>query len=331
MLRRYTIYDIQEYAKLSGGKCLSKEYINLSSPLKWRCEKGHTWDADFQIIKQGSWCPACLKPQKDKEERLEVLSTIAKARGGICISKEYINNSTKVQFKCDQEHIWMMRPHDIKAGQWCPKCGIKKRSESRKSSIEIYHKYAKRKGGKLLSDNYINGHKKLLWQCNEGHQWSASGIMVINAETWCPYCAGRHKDIKDMQDLADKRGGKCLSKKYIDSKTKLKWQCGKGHIWLSAPYNIADNCWCPTCGYEIATEKQKDSIEKYKKIAKKKSGKLLSVEYTNNRTPLLWQCKKGHQWKAQPLNIQHQNSWCPYCFDIARGRKLRPTVVFADL
>ena len=321
--QRYTLSDLQEYASRFDGKCLSKEYINLSTPLKWRCEKGHTWDADFQIIRQGGWCPACMKPQKDKEERFDFLKKIAKERGGKCLSKEYINNTTKAQFKCGEGHIWLMTPHSIKVGQWCPKCGIKRRTEKRKTPIEVYKKYAQDKGGKFLSTNYASGHEKLLWQCGKGHQWCAPGVMVINSKTWCPHCRGMYKDISDMQALAKKRGGKCLSEKYVNSSTKLKWQCDKGHVWKSAPYNIIDNCWCPICGYVVATEKQKDSIEIYQKIAKKNGGKLLSKEYTNNRTSLLWQCEKGHKWNARPLNIRHQKSWCPYCFDIKMGRNVR--------
>ncbi|MCA6437770.1 MAG: hypothetical protein IM600_09745 [Bacteroidetes bacterium] len=325
--QRYTLDDLQEYASRSGGKCLSKEYVNLSTPLKWRCEKGHTWDADFQIIRQGGWCPACNKPQKDKEEKLKILKNIAKERGGKCLSKEYINNSTKVQFKCGEGHIWLMRPHDFKAGQWCPKCGIKRRIEKRKTPIEVYKKYAHSKGGKFLSTNYSSGHQKLLWQCGKGHQWSAAGVMVVNAKTWCPHCRGMYKDISDMQALAKKRGGKCLSKKYINSKTKLKWQCDKGHVWQSAPNNITNNCWCPTCGYVTNGAKQNDSIEKYKKIAIKKGGRLLTDIYINNNTLMLWQCKNGHKWKARGANVFHMNSWCPFCFDIKMGRKVRQTLI----
>jgi hypothetical protein len=325
--QRYTLEDLQEYAAHSGGKCLSKEYVNLSTPLKWRCEKGHTWDADFQIIRQGGWCPACLKPKQDKNERLERVKNIAKERGGKCLSNEYITGLTKIKFKCGEGHVWLMASKYIKAGQWCPKCGIKRRAEKRRSPIGIFKKHAERKGGQLLSKEYINGNTKLLWQCAKGHQWSATGMMVIHANSWCPHCKGMYKNITDMQVLAKKRGGVCLSKKYINSKTKLKWQCNKGHQWMSAPYNIIDNCWCPTCGYEIATEKQKDNIEIYRKIAVKKGGKLLSVEYINNRTPLIWQCKKGHKWKARPINIRHLNSWCPVCFDISQGRKMRKITI----
>ena len=36
--------------------------------------------------------------------------------------------------------------------------------------------------------------------------------------------------IKDMQELAKARGGKCLSKKYVNGRVKLKWKCAEGHM-----------------------------------------------------------------------------------------------------
>jgi len=49
--------------------------------------------------------------------------------------------------------------------------------------------------------------------------------------------------IEEMQRIAESRGGKCLSEKYINNRTKLKWQCEKGHIWEAAPRRS----WCPYC------------------------------------------------------------------------------------
>ena len=41
-----------------------------------------------------------------------------------------------------------------------------------------------------------------------------------------------------MRELAQQKGGKCLSNKYINVDTKLRWKCGEGHIWESIPYLI---------------------------------------------------------------------------------------------
>ena len=50
-----------------------------------------------------------------------------------------------------------------------------------------------------------------------------------------------------------------------------------------------------------------------KNIAHSKNGDCLSTEYINVRTPILWSCEKGHQWKASLSNIIQHNSWCPKC------------------
>ncbi|PKM92484.1 MAG: hypothetical protein CVU81_00175, partial [Euryarchaeota archaeon HGW-Euryarchaeota-1] len=42
-------------------------------------------------------------------------------------------------------------------------------------------------------------------------------------------------------------GGKCLSTKYINANTKLKWQCKEGHRWEAIPSSIKKGSWCPVC------------------------------------------------------------------------------------
>jgi len=76
----------------------------------------------------------------------------------------------------------------------------------------------------------------------------------IRAGTWCPICSpkGRGKKrrltIEEMQGIAKKRGGKCVSKRYKDAKTKLKWECKCGNVWDATPQKIKQGRWCPVCG-----------------------------------------------------------------------------------
>jgi hypothetical protein len=58
-----------------------------------------------------------------------------------------------------------------------------------------------------------------------------------------------------MQALAKTKGGKCLSKKYINGKNKLKWQCGKGHQWKTTSMCVFSGNWCPTCSYPRVKKK----------------------------------------------------------------------------
>ncbi|NOZ48109.1 MAG: hypothetical protein GXO79_15230 [Chlorobi bacterium] len=111
------------------------------------------------------------------------------------------------------------------------------------------HKIAELKGGCCLSDTYKNQKIKLLWQCKNGHKWWAQPDSLIHQNSWCPVCAGNKKlTIEEMVELANKKGGKCLSQKYINSKSKLLWECKIGHRWFTSAFSIkVRNSWCPVC------------------------------------------------------------------------------------
>ena len=100
----------------------------------------------------------------------------------------------------------------------------------------------------------------------------------------------------------------CLSKKYINGYTKLKWQCKNGHTWLASLSNIkTGGYWCPFC-----SGKAKHTIKEMREMAKMRSGKCLSTQYVNIYTKLKWQCDKKHRWNASPGNVI-KGSWCPIC------------------
>ena len=66
--------------------------------------------------------------------------------------------------------------------------------------------------------------------------------------------AGRNKrmasedyTIDDMRELAESRGGQCLSTEFSGIGSKLKWKCGFGHDWEATPVCIKAGHWCPEC------------------------------------------------------------------------------------
>ena len=111
-----------------------------------------------------------------------------------------------------------------------------------------------------------------------------------------------------MQQLAESRGGKCLSEEYINNTTKLSWECREGHVWKTTPHTVKEGYWCPTCRHD----KSKKTIEQMQELAKNRGGKCLSKEYIHSTIKLTWQCKEGHTWETSPKNIQ-QGKWCPHC------------------
>jgi len=119
--------------------------------------------------------------------------------------------------------------------------------KSKKLTIEEMKIIAEGRDGKCLSNKYINNITKLLWECKFGHQWEATPGNIKRGR-WCLKCSGKKKlTIKEMQEIAESRGGKCLSEKYVNWKTKLLWECKCEYQWEAIPNNIKRGTWCPKC------------------------------------------------------------------------------------
>ena len=124
---RLTLQKMKEAAARFGGDCLSTEYKNLYTPMLWRCAKGHEWKAQGQNVRRGKWCLRCSGKAR---ATIEEMRAIAGSRRGKCVSKAYINMSTKLIWECERGHRWPARPHLVKQGQWCPQCaGAKRRKK----------------------------------------------------------------------------------------------------------------------------------------------------------------------------------------------------------
>ena len=310
----------KKFAKSKGGKCLSKIYLMNKVNLKWECGKGHLWESSYigVVGSRGSWCPECAGIKK---LTIEEMHKMAKERGGKCLSKKYVNSITKLRWECAKGHQWKTSPTNIRGGPWCPECGGNK-----KLTIEEMHKIAKSRGGKCLSKKYVNLKTKLRWECAEGHRWKASARVVRHGLAWCPECGGSKKlTIEEMHKMAKERGGKCLSKKYVNGKTKLRWECAKGHKWRASGSSIKHGTWCPECAKAKSGASQRLTIEEMHKVAKSRGGKCLSKKYVNSRTKLRWECAKGHKWRASGSLIKH-STWCPECAKAKSGASQRLTI-----
>ena len=63
---RHSVDALHAIAAERGGKCLTECYTNSQARLEWECQRGHTWLASFNSIKQGSWCPECRAASRDR-------------------------------------------------------------------------------------------------------------------------------------------------------------------------------------------------------------------------------------------------------------------------
>lgn len=119
--------------------------------------------------------------------------------------------------------------------------------------------------------------------------------------------------LKEIQDIAARNGGTCLSSEYLHSHAHLRFKCNQGHTWEATPTNIKRGKWCKKCGRIRGGLKKRLGIQRMREIASERGGKCLSKSYENSQKSLLWRCSKGHTWLAKPNNIITLKTWCPHC------------------
>ncbi len=61
--------EVQSAAKFRGGECLSHNFIDMRTKLKWKCAFGHEFEATpILVLRAGHWCPECLPPPWDYDK-----------------------------------------------------------------------------------------------------------------------------------------------------------------------------------------------------------------------------------------------------------------------
>ena len=246
------------------------------------------------------------------------MQEIAQARGGACLSAAYVNNSTKLLWRCAENHEWKATPAHIATGGWCPRC----HNRNNPRTLAQMKALAVQRGGECISKVYRRNEVKLKWRCAEGHVWSAAPSGIIGG-TWCPVCGkSKKKTLRDMHRVAAERGGKCLSRSYRNSRTKLQWECKLGHTWWAQPGSVFAGTWCRRCKDLHSGDSQRLAIEDMRVTAAERGGRCLSTEYRNSGTKLRWQCSQGHKWMATPGHVRN-GRWCPECKRLKSGASQR--------
>ncbi|KKN45210.1 hypothetical protein LCGC14_0685370 [marine sediment metagenome] len=319
MVHLLTIEDMQNLVKRHGGRCLSKIYHNTKTKLIWECKYLHKWETTPMVIQKGSWCPICAKKRNSETRALSLdsMQKIAEEKGGRCLSKRYTNNKTKLLWECQIKHQWEATPKAIKQGAWCPECKKTRKVAHKRYSLQDMIQLAESRDGKCLSKEFKNVRSKIHWECSKKHRWKAVPDSVLRG-TWCPICAHdkvismQRLTLDDMQNLAKKHGGICLSTEYNNFHSMLLWKCKNEHQFKATPKVIKTGTWCVICAYKEGTRHPKYTIQDMQALAENHKGKCLSKKFTNMITKLSWQCEEGHIWETTPHIIQ-QGSWCAIC------------------
>lgn len=132
---RKTIEDCHNTALSRSGKCLETAYINSKSPMQWQCSCGYIWTSNYHDICGGHWCPKCGDAIK---KSLACCCSMAVSQGGKCLSTEYVNNKTPLEWMCARGHVFQSPWMYVQAGHWCPYCLNKTENLVRRSFEKFF-------------------------------------------------------------------------------------------------------------------------------------------------------------------------------------------------
>lgn len=189
MSKKHTIEFIRsQVSKLAPGyQCLSTEYINSKTKLNLVCKNSHQFLTSYNSFQRGSRCSKCAGLKKLTIEFVK--SKVLKLEPGYqCLSTEYKNSTSKLNFICDQGHEYLSTWSIFNSGSRCPKCFSKVGRP--KPTIGFVKNEVSRlaPGYQCLSDIYINGYnQKLNFICDRGHNYQAK-YQDFRTGRRCPKC-----------------------------------------------------------------------------------------------------------------------------------------------
>ncbi|MDR3766601.1 MAG: zinc-ribbon domain-containing protein [Butyricicoccus sp.] len=171
----------------------------------WRCEKGHTWRASVQSrTRDGTGCPVCagrviLPGENDMASRFPLIAREwhPVKNGSLLPSQVAPTCKRQVWWLCPRGHAYTaavgMR---TMRNSNCPYCAGKRVlpgfNDLASTHPQIAAQWHPTLNGTLTPQMVTAGsHKKIWWQCGEGHSWNAALYSRTgNPKRGCPVCAG---------------------------------------------------------------------------------------------------------------------------------------------
>jgi len=157
-----------------GYECLSDNYKNSKTKLKFICPEQHIFYMSWGSFKSGCRCPQCGRKKTEDSIRLNIeyikRKTYELTNGEYkCLSDSYKNNRTKLKFRCPKNHDFMMSWDNFCRGSRCPICANSRRGTKRGINIHYIKEYVQQFGYICLSDVYGTSYDHLKLKCTEDH------------------------------------------------------------------------------------------------------------------------------------------------------------------
>lgn len=233
MSKKLTIDFVKSEFERKGWELTSTEYVNCKTHLKYICPKGHKGTTIWSNWRRKAGCPIC---SGKKKHTIEFIRKEFEKEGWVCVSTEYINAFTKLNYICSNGHHGSITWDNWNHGNRCAIC-----AGNKKPNIDFVRAVFEKEKCVLVSTVYINSDQKLDYICTKGHKSSITWshwqrgdrcqecyfISRVGSGHWNwqggiskePYCQDWTKDLKEFVKERDQY--KCINP-YCNSKSPDK-------------------------------------------------------------------------------------------------------------
>ena len=305
--------------------------------VNWVCGEGHRWTATISNrTRNGSGCPFCAgnRAVSGKTDLATVRPDLAaewdiQQNGDLSPDVVGAFSAIKVWWTGSCGHSWDAAINNRSSGAGCPVCAGKRAIRGVTDLAAIRPDLAAQwhHSNKLRPDEVVPGSgKKVVWQCAEGHTWTAAVYSRHVLGTGCPYCYGKYV-ITGKTDLATRRpdlvsewdDSNALSPRDVPagSTRRATWRCKQGHRWeaVISSRSGPQNTGCPHCYGRRAVPGETD-------LATLRHDLAVEWDISNKSRPervkptshakVLWRCSRDLVWEATVVS-RVNGLGCPRC------------------
>jgi hypothetical protein len=254
----------------------------------------------------------------------------AAARGGRCLSPQYLGIKTKLSFECALGHAWETTPDTIRRGSWCPQCAKVGSSLGERITRTVLQCMFGTKFPKVRPSWLLAGKKRALELDGFAEELSIAfeyhGPQHYEAGTgW-----QTEKKVAQIQErdalkarLCHERGIRVIIVPDFRDPNDLSGcmdQIEHAVLWagLHIPKGWQRPTALPSLDEPLDILFGVGGTAALRAIAEDRGGRLVSVKAKGISEPLVWECGSGHSWRAIVKSVR-RGSWCPHCAGRARG------------
>jgi len=229
--------------------------------------------------------------------------------GYTILTKKYINNKQKLDFICPKGHRCNITRMSWSSGGRCRMC-----YHNKKDRYDLVKLEFEKEGYTLLSEDYINSNSKLKFKCLNNHNHTIKW-KHWNAGHRCRKCYKlSYEYVKSKFEEEDYI---LISKKYINSLSKLDYVCPIGHIWNISYSSFKSGQRCKICD---RIRRQGSGSPTWKDYSKKE---LRKIKNYRNRVQFLTNINfKKYYTLINPKNLQRGKDYhLDHIFSVTDGLK----------